>query len=154
MFETVDQNSITMHEKRRNILLQRNKSTRLVAQKNQQHYYYYCYHGSIAVLLSLGRFFTSLHLIQSRWDSFDRRLALRKATTYAQDNTEWTNTDIHASSKIRTHEPSVWAAFHIFISLHIFTFHILRQRGHCDRINRSMRTKVWRGERTERKIYN
>jgi hypothetical protein len=33
VFETVDQNCTTMHEKQRNILLQRNKSTRLLAQK-------------------------------------------------------------------------------------------------------------------------
>jgi hypothetical protein len=33
--------------------------------------------------------------------------ARRKAATYT--NTEYTQTDIHASSGIRTHSPSVWA---------------------------------------------
>jgi outer membrane usher protein FimD/PapC len=41
---------------------------------------------------------------------FGRGSALRKASTYTQDNTttEWMHSDIHASSGIQTHDLGVW----------------------------------------------
>jgi hypothetical protein len=43
--------------------------------------------------------------------SLDGGSGRRKAATYTENNTntEWTNTDIHAWSGIRTHDPSVRA---------------------------------------------
>jgi hypothetical protein len=55
-----------------------------------------------------------------RWDYVDGGSAGRKASTYTQDTT---NTDIHALSAIRTHDPSVRASED---SLYI------RRRGYCD----------------------
>jgi hypothetical protein len=61
-------------------------------------------------------------------DSLDGRLPCRKAATFTQDNTntEETQTDIHASSGIRTHDSNVWAAQEILC---------LRSRSHCDQHN-------------------
>jgi hypothetical protein len=52
--------------------------------------------------------------------------ARRKAATYTQNNTntEWTHIDIHASSGIRTHEPSAREGE---------DGSYLRPRAHCDR---------------------
>jgi hypothetical protein len=52
--------------------------------------------------------------------------ARRKAAIYTQNNTnaEYTHTDIHASSGIRTYDPSVRAGEDVSY---------LRPRGHCDR---------------------
>jgi hypothetical protein len=75
--------------------------------------------------VNLGLYFSFLIYTQSV-GLLDRGSARRKAATYTQNNTdaEWTHTDIHASSGIRAHDPSVregedglW----------------LRPRGHCDR---------------------
>jgi hypothetical protein len=62
-------------------------------------------------LLDSGCFFTFLIALHSRQDSLDGGSARRKAATCTQDNTntEQTHTDSHASSEIRTHDPSVWA---------------------------------------------
>jgi hypothetical protein len=51
--------------------------------------------------------FQFLNPIDSQQDSLERGSAHRKAATYTQNNTntEWTHTDIHASSGIRTHGP-------------------------------------------------
>jgi hypothetical protein len=54
------------------------------------------------------------------WRSWGRL----KAVTYTQNNTEQTQTDIHASSEIRTHDSSVWEGKDISC---------LRPRGHYDR---------------------
>jgi hypothetical protein len=48
--------------------------------------------------------FQFLDPIHSRWDSLDRGSARRKAANYTQNNT-----DIHASSGIRTHDPGIRA---------------------------------------------
>jgi hypothetical protein len=60
--------------------------------------------------LDLGRFSFSWPL-HRRHDSLKGGSASRKAATYTQNNTntEYMQTDIHASSGIRTHDPSVWA---------------------------------------------
>jgi hypothetical protein len=48
--------------------------------------------------------FQFLNPIYSRYDSFDRGSARRKAATYTQNNTSRIT---HASSGIRNHDPSV-----------------------------------------------
>jgi hypothetical protein len=65
-------------------------------------------------LLDIGRFFR-------RQDLLDGGSARRKASTYTQNNT---NTDIHALSWFRTHDPSVRASEYSSC---------LRPRSHCDR---------------------
>jgi hypothetical protein len=62
-------------------------------------------------LLGLGRFFSFL-ILNIRYDSLDGGSARRKAATYTQDNTNRiiAHTNIHASSGIRTHDPSVRAS--------------------------------------------
>jgi hypothetical protein len=67
-----------------------------------------------------------MDLVDSRYDSLDGGSACRKAATYTQDNinTEYTHTNMHASSGIRTHDSSVWAGG---------DSSRLRPRGHCDR---------------------
>jgi hypothetical protein len=64
--------------------------------------------------------------IHSRQNFFDGGSARRKAATYTQNNTntEQTHTDIHASSGIRTHDPSVRASEDSSCP---------RPRGQCDR---------------------
>jgi hypothetical protein len=62
--------------------------------------------------------------IQSRYDSLDGGSARRKAATYKQDSTNRINTDIHATSEIRTYDPSIRAGEDISC---------LRPRDHCDR---------------------
>jgi hypothetical protein len=61
-------------------------------------------------LLDLGRFLF-LNPEHSRQDPLDWGSARRKAATYTQNNTntEKTHRDMHASSGIRTHDPSVLA---------------------------------------------
>jgi hypothetical protein len=75
--------------------------------------------------------FQFLNLLHSRQDSLDGGSAHRKATTCAEDstNTEKTHTDIHASSGIWTHDPSVWAGE---------DSSCLRPLGHCDWLQRSL----------------
>jgi hypothetical protein len=70
--------------------------------------------------------FQFLNLYTVSKGSFDGGSARRKAATYTQKNTntEYTRTDIHVSSGIRTHDPSVTAAE---------DGSCLRPRGHCDR---------------------
>jgi hypothetical protein len=55
--------------------------------------------------LSLFQFLIPIY---SRYDSLNGRSARSKAVTYTQNNTniEQTHTNIHASSGIRTHNPS------------------------------------------------
>jgi hypothetical protein len=65
------------------------------------------------------------YLVNSRQDSLDGRSARHKAPTYRQHKHR-TQTDIHASSGIRTHDPSVWAGEDISC---------LRPRGHSHRID-------------------
>jgi hypothetical protein len=70
------------------------------------------------------QFLDSMHILS---DSFDGRSAHRKASTYTQ-NTNRINahsTDIHALSRIRTHDPSVRSSE---------DSSCLRPRGHCDRL--------------------
>jgi hypothetical protein len=73
-------------------------------------------YGSTVLLLDLGRLFSFLipyTVGRTPW-------------TYTQNNTntEWLHTDIHASSGIGTHDPSVRAGEH---------GSCVRPRGHCDR---------------------
>jgi hypothetical protein len=70
--------------------------------------------------------FQFLDLLHSRKDSLSGGSARRKTATCTQDSTdiEYTHTDIHASSGIRTHNPSVLAGE---------DNSFLRPRGHCDR---------------------
>jgi hypothetical protein len=69
--------------------------------------------------------FQFLNPIQSRWDSFDGGSDRRKAATDTQNNTntEYKQIDIHASSGIRTHNPSARAGKDVSY---------LRLRCHCD----------------------
>jgi hypothetical protein len=71
-------------------------------------------------------FFRFTNLIHSRWDSLDRGSARRKAATYIKGNTitEWTHTNIYASSVIRIHDLVVGTGD---------DSSCLRPRGHCDR---------------------
>jgi hypothetical protein len=80
-------------------------------------------HLSVALqpLLNPVRFFSFLIYTQSV-GLLGRGSAQRKAATYT--NTEYTQTDIHAWTGIRTHDLSVRAGKDISC---------LRQRGHCDR---------------------
>jgi hypothetical protein len=86
----------------------------------------------IIVIIALQPFvgpwplFQILYPIHSQWDSLDGRSSRRKASTNTQDNpnTEWTHTDNHASSGIRTHDLSVRAGE---------DRSCLTLRGHCDR---------------------
>jgi hypothetical protein len=79
-----------------------------------------------SLLLGPWPFFSFLIFLHRRWDSLDGRSSRRKAATYTQDNTntEYTHTDIHALSGIRTDDPSVWAGE---------DSSCLRPRGHFDR---------------------
>jgi hypothetical protein len=67
---------------------------------------------SLSIYVGPWPLFEFLNPIHSRSDSLDGGSARRKAATYTVEstNTEYTNTDIHASSGIRTHDPSVWAS--------------------------------------------
>jgi hypothetical protein len=65
--------------------------------------------------------FQLLHATHRRQDSLDGESAHRNVATYTQHNT---NTDIHISSGIRTHDPSVQAGEGSSCS---------RPRSHCDR---------------------
>jgi hypothetical protein len=78
-----------------------------------QYMYLWLYSHSVGPL----PLFQFLNPVHSWYDSLDGGSAGRKAVTYTQNitNTEKTYTDIHASSGILTHDPSVWAG------------------GHCDR---------------------
>jgi hypothetical protein len=71
--------------------------------------------------------FQFLDPIYSQQDSLDGGSARRKASTYTQNNT---NTEIHALSGIRTHDPSVRANGDCSC---------LRPRGHCDRLKPNIR---------------
>jgi hypothetical protein len=87
-----------------------------------------CIHVSIygfTALVDLDRFLSFLFYTQSV-GPLDGGTARRKAATYTQKNTntELTHTDIHASSEIRTHDPSVRAGE---------DGSCLSPRGHCDR---------------------
>jgi hypothetical protein len=86
-----------------------------------------CIYGSTDLLLDLGRFSQLLHLLHSQWDSLDGGTARGLTATYTQNNTNtvYTHIDIHASSGIRSHDPSVWASE---------DSSCLRPRGHCDRL--------------------
>jgi hypothetical protein len=70
--------------------------------------------------------FQILKPIHSRQDSMDGESARRKVATFSQNhtNTGYTHTHIHASSGIRTHDPSVGAGE---------DGSCLRARCHCDR---------------------
>jgi hypothetical protein len=85
-------------------------------------YVYISIYGSRALCWSLAAFSVSWYFIQSV-ELLARGSARRKAVTYTQNNT---NTDIHASSGIRNHDPSVQAGE---------DSSYLRPRGHCDRLN-------------------
>jgi hypothetical protein len=52
------------------------------------------------------------------------QLVARPLPAHDSINTKWTQTDIHASSGIRTHDPRIWAGE---------DSSCLRSRGHCDR---------------------
>jgi hypothetical protein len=60
-----------------------------------------------------------LNSIHSRYESLDELLALRKAATYTQNNT-----DIHDSNGTRTHDPSIRSGW---------DGSCLGPRDHCDR---------------------
>jgi hypothetical protein len=66
--------------------------------------------------------FSFLIILQSRQDHLGGGSARRKATTYTQDSI---NPDMHASSGIRTHDPSVRAGEESSC---------LRRRDYCDRL--------------------
>jgi hypothetical protein len=70
-------------------------------------------------------FLSDISYTHSRYDSLDGGSARLKASPYTQNNTntEYTHTDIHASTGIRTHDPSVRAGEDCSC---------LRPRGHCD----------------------
>jgi hypothetical protein len=76
--------------------------------------------------MDLSRFFQFLNLIHRRQDFLHGGSTRRKVATYTQNNTnrQYTHTDIHILSGIRTHDPSVQAN-------EDSTY--LRQRGRCDR---------------------
>jgi hypothetical protein len=65
-----------------------------------------------------------LNLKDSRQDSFDGGSARHKTATYTGQHKHRINTNIHALSGIRTHDPSVREGEDISC---------LRPRGHCDR---------------------
>jgi hypothetical protein len=85
----------------------------------------YIYLWFYSPLLDLGRFFSFLIFLHSRYNSLDRGSARRKAATCTQGrtNSEWTHTDIHALSGTWTHYPSVRASE---------SSSCLRPRGYCD----------------------
>jgi hypothetical protein len=70
--------------------------------------------------------FQFLHHLHSRYVSLNGGSARRKSATYIQNKTkrEQTHRDIHASSGVRTHDPSIWADE----NSSCFSPH-----GHCDR---------------------
>jgi hypothetical protein len=75
--------------------------------------------------------FQFLDPIHSRYDSLDGGSARCKAATYTQNNKHTLkahDTDIHAFSSIRTHDPSVRARE---------DSSCLRPRGYCDRQEQS-----------------
>jgi hypothetical protein len=85
----------------------------------------------MAVQLFVGPWplFQFLDPVHSRYDSLGRGSARRKAATYLhteqhRHGINAHNTDIHALSWIRTHDPSVRA---------VEDSSCLRPRGHCDR---------------------
>jgi hypothetical protein len=84
-------------------------------------------------LLDPWPLFQFLNPRHSWFNSLDGSSAHRKVASYTQNNTD---TDIHASSGIRTHDPSVRAGE---------DSSCLRPRGHCDRHNISywMLNKVY-----------
>jgi hypothetical protein len=83
--------------------------------------------GSTALCWALVAFFKFLDPINSRLDSLDNKSSHRKVATYTQNNIDYRidahNTDIHAVSGIRTHDPSVLLSE---------DSSCLRPRGHCD----------------------
>jgi hypothetical protein len=94
--------------------------------ENYYYYYYYYYCGSTAFHWALAAISVSWSYTQSI-GLLGRGSARRKASTYTQNNTnrEWTHTDIHAFSGIRTQDHSVRAGE---------DGSCLRPRGHCDRL--------------------
>jgi hypothetical protein len=92
---------------------------------NHRNRFIYSYIWLCSLLLDLGCFLISWPFTQPvgllGWGS-----VRRKAATFTQNstNTEYTHTDIHASSGIRTHDPNVWAGE---------DSPCLRSCGHCDR---------------------
>jgi hypothetical protein len=76
---------------------------------------YVCLYVCIYLSMALQPFvrpwplFQFLDLLHCRWNSLDGGSGRHKAATCTQDSTnvEQTQTDIHASSAIQTHDPSV-----------------------------------------------
>jgi hypothetical protein len=82
-------------------------------------------YGSTVYLLDLGRFFSFLILyIVGRTPCKGDQLVARSLPTHRTTHTQNKNTDIHAFSGIRTHDPSVQTNE---------DNSCLRPRGHCDR---------------------
>jgi hypothetical protein len=81
--------------------------------------------------VDLGRFFSFFICTQSA-GLLGQGISPRKVApyTYSNTNTEWTHTDIHDSSGILTHDPTVRAGE---------DGSCLRLRGHCDRLTISAR---------------
>jgi hypothetical protein len=91
------------------------------------HYYYYYYYYCSAVLCWILPLFKFLDPIHNRQDSLGGGSARHKATTYTQNNTKENKRKqyIHASSGIRTQDPSIRATEYSSC---------LRYRSHCDRL--------------------
>jgi hypothetical protein len=90
--------------------------------------FYLCYYLSMALqsLWTFAAFSISQSVRTQTVGLLERGSARRKAATYTQNNT---NTDIRASTGIRTHDPSVRAGE---------DGSCLRPHGHCDRLPLSL----------------
>jgi hypothetical protein len=91
----------------------------------------YCYTWKLSMVFERENFRIggrrgSRYSVQTSFLIYTKSLGLLKAASYTQNNTniEYTHTDIHASSGIQTHDPSVGATE---------VGSCLRQRGRCDR---------------------
>jgi hypothetical protein len=86
---------------------------------------YLSIYGSTVLLLGLGSFFSFLILYTvDRTPWMGDRPVVRPLPTQDNTNTEYTHTDIHALSGIRTHDPRVRGSEENSC---------LRQSSHCDR---------------------